>query len=1003
MQSRGRSRGRSGFRGAIGRGGPPGQQRQGEDAPAAEVRRLGRQMEEVSIRGSGRSDDRGDRPRFGGDRSDGRGGGGGGGGGYRGRPEHRGDTGRPEYGRDRGGGDGGRSEYGRDRGGGGDAGNFVRPKPKTFSSYPETEQYAIEKSNEFPHGESGKKIELLANYMKINIQPMLIYHYNLDFDFIDKEDLEVEKDREKMEKINLAKQKYFIRNSEELFKEFFNVNRSVVKSKYIVHDNYKNFYFTQTLNVDDVQKNLTATIEGRTKKFSVKFSLVNTIDLTGIIEYYAGRSSDVPRVAISFLELLFHNVASSMYHQHRRNLYDTNNGIINTPKRWAKFAQGFSMAVHLTEMGPSLNLHLKTSCLISFDCETLLQLVALIGDGDPKGFNEREIGQVSELIHGLEVYTTHIHGRKNKVVIKSLTSRRPKDITFLLKNDDKRETPISVQEYFQMKYNITPEDYPCVLSMNKQTAIPLELCFMKEKQFLNNSKMDGTLTNELLRMATHKPIIYFNHVANFSKTLANDVEQLSHYGVELLAKPVRFNGRQLDPPRLCGAGRNERLAKTFGPIEWAFFSLDGKFSESDIEQIVRDIKQTGERYGMDLSRCLAKVSSAIGKDDIRLLKNIFLNILKKIPNVKLLFFVLPHGTSKFYQMIKHFGDQKFGIATQCMEFQKVKRRNRGYLENLLLKVNGKLCGKNSFIEEVDLKSLPIDHTKTMAIGIDVNHPNDREKIQSSIACAIGSYDHQFTLYSASVCVQKREKDEMVTVLEEMIDELLDEYVKVNNYLPENFIVFRDGISEGQFEYAESEINQIRTAIRKRIKKGKMVYIVTQKGHQTRFALKTPGGTPDRPVHNVPPGTVVDHTITDPNYCTFFINSHFSQLVSTFMFFNSKSLLIHFIMFIQGTSRPLKYVVLHNDYERRQLNMDGLEKLCFYLCHNCTRYRGTIALPVPVRYADLCAYRSKLHLEAQHFSRDIPPANMEEFERHVIQQLNRLVKLNEQLKNSLFYC
>ena len=101
---------------------------------------------------------------------------------------------------------------------------------------------------------------------------------------------------------------------------------------------------------------------------------------------------------------------------------------------------------------------------------------------------------------------------------------------------------------------------------------------------------------------------------------------------------------------------------------------------------------------------------------------------------------------------------------------------------------------------------------------------------------------------------------------------------------------------------------------------------------------------------------------------------------------------------------MKYVILENDFDKKIFNNDALQKFVFYLCHNCTRFRGgAIALPTPVRYADLCAYRSKLHLEAQHASKNIPAESQEEFERHVISQLNKLVKLNDKIKNSLFYC
>nr|XP_046909464.1 protein argonaute-2-like isoform X2 [Dermatophagoides farinae] len=853
-----------------------------------------------------------------------------------------------------------------------------RMAPRNFTSYPESEAYDIVLPNEIEHGVKGRKIELLANYMRISIKPTMVYHYNIDFNFKDDEE------RVAINANNERKQKYFANNALELVTRFIEINDEKMRQlNEFVYDIGKNIYTTKEIDLNELTKNFEANIGGQRKRFVAKIVNVQKIDLTQIVDFYEGRTSEAPQVIIHFLELLIQNVSLSKFHPHRRNLFDIESGVIRSPKNFVKFVQGFSTAVHLTEMGPSLNLHLKTSCMISLEADTLLQLVAMISEGrDPQHLNPNEIENISKIIRGLAVNTDYT-GRKQKYIVKAFAARRPHEVTFMMKkNGTDEETPISVHDYFLTKYRISVKDYPVVQMCGKRdTVIPLELIYLVEKQFLNNSKIDSIIQNELLRTATHKPLIYFNHLSRFTQEIVkSNPERMAQFGTDLSPKPVRFCGRVLDEPRVRGGNRNERFASA-SVARWAFFSFDEKFGERDVDSIVLELKQTGNRFGMNLSNCIEKQVVPIDNRSLDVVKNVFANILKKLPNLNLLFVALPH-IPFLYNAVKHFGDQKFGIVTQCLSVMKAKRRNRGYIENLLLKVNGKLNGQNSFIERQDLQSLSIDHTKTMAIGVDVNHPSYTEKVQSSIACAIGSYDHEFTRYSASVRVQKREKEEMIYVLEEMVDELLDEYEKRNKYLPENFVIFRDGVSDGQFKYAENEINQIRTAIRRRTKTGKLVYIVTQKGHQTRFVLQNPSGSADRPVYNVPPGTVVDHTITDPTKCMFFMNSHFSSL---------------------GTSRPMKYVVLHNDYERRKMNMDDLEKLCFYLCHNCTRFRGPIAMPVPVRYADLCAYRSKLHLEAQHASKNIPAESQEEFERHVISQLNKLVKLNDKIKNSLFYC
>ena len=56
-------------------------------------------------------------------------------------------------------------------------------------------------------------------------------------------------------------------------------------------------------------------------------------------------------------------------------------------------------------------------------------------------------------------------------------------------------------------------------------------------------------------------------------------------------------------------------------------------------------------------------------------------------------------------------------------------------------------------------------------------------------------------------------------------------------------------------------------------------------------------------------------------------------------------------------------------------------------------------------ADLCAYRSKLHVEAQRDMVDTAAfqGKVEEVEAEIIKQLNTMVKVNEKLKNRLYYC
>ena len=56
----------------------------------------------------------------------------------------------------------------------------------------------------------------------------------------------------------------------------------------------------------------------------------------------------------------------------------------------------------------------------------------------------------------------------------------------------------------------------------------------------------------------------------------------------------------------------------------------------------------------------------------------------------------------------------------------------------------------------------------MLVGVDVNHPGQTERVLSSVAAAVGSYDHTFSSYNCSIRVQRKERDEMLRQLDEMV-------------------------------------------------------------------------------------------------------------------------------------------------------------------------------------------------------------------------------------------
>ena len=132
-----------------------------------------------------------------------------------------------------------------------------------------------------------------------------------------------------------------------------------------------------------------------------------------------------------------------------------------------------------------------------------------------------------------------------------------------------------------------------------------------------------------------------------------------------------------------------------------------------------------------------------------------------------------------------------------------------------MKVNQKLGGVNHV---VDIKRMtPLD-TQTIIFGIDVTHPSPgSSETAPSIAGVVASIDAMFSQYPASMRRQQGYK-EMVTDLEEMIIERLRLWQKRNqDRLPNKVIVYRDGVSEGQYDLVrEQELPLLDSVSRTRV-------------------------------------------------------------------------------------------------------------------------------------------------------------------------------------------
>lgn len=82
----------------------------------------------------------------------------------------------------------------------------------------------------------------------------------------------------------------------------------------------------------------------------------------------------------------------------------------------------------------------------------------------------------------------------------------------------------------------------------------------------------------------------------------------------------------------------------------------------------------------------------------------------------LLVVVLPEGATDVYTAVKHFGDCKVGVATQCLKSSKCSRAKPQYYANVLLKVNVKLGGINTIPDPRSVSILTDPMNPTIVMG-----------------------------------------------------------------------------------------------------------------------------------------------------------------------------------------------------------------------------------------------------------------------------------------------
>lgn len=441
----------------------------------------------------------------------------------------------------------------------------------------------------------------------------------------------------------------------------------------------------------------------------------------------------------------------------------------------------------------------------------------------------------------------------------------------------------------------------------------------------------------------------------------NTDSYVKEFGLTISNNMMEVRGRVLPPPKLQYGGRVSSLGgqqalpnqgvwdmrgkQFFMGVEirvWAIacFAPQRTVREDALKNFTQQLQKISNDAGMPIigQPCFCKY--ATGPDQV---EPMFKYLKSTFVQLQLVVVVLP-GKTPVYAEVKRVGDTVLGMATQCVQAKNVNKTSPQTLSNLCLKINVKLGGINSIL--VPSLRPKVFNEPVIFLGVDVTHPPAGDNKKPSIAAVVGSMDAHPSRYAATVRVQQH-RQEIVHEMSSMVQELLIMFYKsTGGFKPHRIIMYRDGISEGQFLHVlQHELTAVREACIKleaEYKPG-ITFIVVQKRHHTRLFCadkKEQSGKSG----NIPAGTTVDLGITHPTEFDFYLCSHQG---------------------IQGTSRPSHYHVLWDD---NHFGSDELQCLTYQLCHTYVRCTRSVSIPAPAYYAHLVAFRARYHLvEKEHDS------------------------------------
>ena len=453
--------------------------------------------------------------------------------------------------------------------------------------------------------------------------------------------------------------------------------------------------------------------------------------------------------------------------------------------------------------------------------------------------------------------------------------------------------------------------------------LPPEVCEVIAGQ-KSRVRTDAEQTSRMMGFAIRKPAAAHNAVsiAQEGRSMVGLSPQLNHllvsfqqskadilsfaYSIESTQKDFRIEtshdfisvpARELTKPRI-GYGNNRSAAVNpsaawnlrgqvmarpatipNGTWGWLYITMAGYPTSF---QTIQPLAAAIESFRRSLQVTGISIGEASPKSRQIQLRDVEDPVLEQVlkgaaEKLRLIYIILPVKHTALYNRIKQICDIKIGLVNICSVGNKLVDSDGRlqYFGNVALKFNLKGGGDNQRVEPSRLHF--VSQGDTMIVGIDVTHPSPSSSSQApSVAAMVASIDPNLAQWLATSHVQMIRCQEMVDRLKDMLKRHLGLWKSEGRHrmFPRNILVYRDGVSEGQYQMVKDyELPLLRQACEEEYdplgqQRPQITVVIVTKRHHTRFGPTTEGKADGN--GNCLAGTVADRGITEAHHWDFWL-------------------------------------------------------------------------------------------------------------------------------------